>query len=195
MNVALVGEISVNVAARATRVPERSVSFWSGPAKILTPEVRGGGKGSRKLFSERNLVQLRVTHLLTQRWIALKTVRALMRAANREWKERRINWFQLFPSPGAELPEVELLTCTEGGDWKRWTSREASGGPWGELQRHEDAIVVNLRRVKEEILKQLIVPPAIEAAGAPKPAPVPEDLAVELQTGAPGLMGRRRIKM
>src|SRR6266566_5937629 len=110
---------SVKEAANITSVPSTSVNFWSGRAKVLTPEVAYAGRGSRKLFSERNLVQIRLTHLLTQRWIPLKTIRALMR--------RQMDWF----NPRTDvLGPAELLVCRGNVDWQlRSSGLSAQGQP------------------------------------------------------------------
>lgn len=185
-------KFAVKEAAQATEVPERSITFWGGPAKVITPEVASGGKGRRKLFSARNLVQLRVTYLLTQRWIGLKTVRALMETARRERQHTGTDWFQLSLGRQADPTPEEFLTCTGTRTWHMWTSalptppepaqlvrriqlgddaRSAPAAPkapappapptrpredlWTELEHQEDAILVNLGRVKEAIVKRL----------------------------------------
>ena len=143
---------SVKEAAKLTSVPSTSVNFWSGRAKILTPDVAYAGRGSRKLFSERNLVQIRVTHLLTQRWIPLRTIRALMR--------RKLDWFN--PRTLAWGP-AEILVCRGNVDWHlRSSGLSDQGQPstllaelWHDLAAHEDVLVVNLAKVKRFILKRL----------------------------------------
>jgi MerR HTH family regulatory protein len=143
---------SVKEAAKLTSVPSTSVNFWSGRAKILTPDVANAGRGSRKLFSERNLVQIRVTHLLTQRWIPLRTIRALMRR-NLDWFNPRIRVW------GA----AEILVCRGNVDWDlRSSGLSDQGQPsvllkelWLDLAAHEDVLVVNLAKVKRFILNRL----------------------------------------
>jgi hypothetical protein len=143
---------SVKEAAKLTSVPSTSVNFWSGRAKILTPDVANVGRGSRKLFSERNLVQIRVTHLLTQRWIPLRTIRALMRR-NLDWFNPRIRVW------GA----AEILVCRGNVDWDlRSSGLSDQGQPsvllkelWLDLAAHEDVLVVNLAKVKSFILNRL----------------------------------------
>ena len=143
---------SVKEAAKLTSVPSTSVNFWSGRAKILTPDVANAGRGSRKLFSERNLVQIRVTHLLTQRWIPLRTIRALMR--------RNLDWF----NPRAHVwGPAEILVCRGNVDWQlRSSGLSDQGQPsvllkelWLDLAAHEDVLVVNLAKVKRFILNRL----------------------------------------
>jgi hypothetical protein len=143
---------SVKEAAKLTSVPSTSVNFWSGRANILTPDVANAGRGSRKLFSERNLVQIRVTHLLTQRWIPLRTIRALMRR-NLDWFNPRIRVW------GA----AEILVCRGNVDWHlRSSGLSDQGQPsvllkelWLDLAAHEDVLVVNLAKVKRFILNRL----------------------------------------
>jgi len=143
---------SVKEAAKLTSVPSTSVNFWSGRAKVLTPEVAYAGRGSRKLFSERNLVQIRLTHLLTQRWIPLKTIRALMR--------RQMDWFN--PRTDVWGP-AELLVCRGNVDWQlHGSGLSAQGQPtvllkalWHDVEAHEDVLVVNLAKVKSFILERL----------------------------------------
>ena len=108
---------SVNEAAQITSVPSTSMNFWSGRANVLTPEVAYAGRGSRRLFSERNLVQIRLTHLLTQRWIPLKTIRALMR--------RQADWF----NPRAHVwGPAEILVFRGNVDWQLRSSGLSQGG-------------------------------------------------------------------
>jgi DNA-binding transcriptional MerR regulator len=143
---------SVKEAAKLTSVPSTSVNFWSGRAKILTPDVANAGRGSRKLFSERNLVQIRVTHLLTQRWIPLRTIRALMR--------RKLDWFN--PRTLVWGP-VQILVCRGNVDWHLRSSGVSDQGQpsglleelWHDLAAHEDVLVVNLAKVKRFILNRL----------------------------------------
>lgn len=142
---------SVKEAAQITRVPPSSVNFWSGRAKVLRPEVAYAGRGSRKLFSERNLVQIRLTHLLTQRWIPLKTIRALM---------RKVHWFS--PRDHVWGP-AEILVCRGNVDWQlRSSGLSEEGQPtallealWKDLDKHEDILVLNLAKVKGFILERL----------------------------------------
>src|SRR5262245_24938332 len=84
---------TVQKAAKIIRVPERSITFWAGPARVLIPEIaRGGrGRGNPKRFSPADFVGLRVTHELTQRWIALKTVRALMTRSRDNGRQQRLD--------------------------------------------------------------------------------------------------------
>src|SRR5713101_401150 len=184
----LEGGFPIGIAARATEAPQRSIHFWSGPAKVITPEVAYAGRGSRKLFSARNFVQIRVTYLLTQRWIPLGTIRALMQAAEKARIKNRGDWFELLHPLAAG--RMEILTCTRVRDWKRWTwdltdpttsaqnqlapsdflrelpdeddlrrqvmnythTTAPVGMMFQEFQNHEDAIVLNLTRVKHGIL-------------------------------------------
>jgi len=142
---------SVKEAARITRVPATSVNFWSGRAKVLQPEIAHRGKGSRKLFSARNLVQIRVTYLLTQRWMPLTTVRALI---------KRGHWFDLQQSAWGP---VEILVCRQTREWHlRSSGVTPAGRPtrlldalWDDLADREDIIVVNLARVKRMIREAL----------------------------------------
>ncbi len=99
---------TVQEAAWRAGVPARSVNFWSGPGKVLVPEINHAGKGSRKLFSERDLVRLRVVHLLAQRWIPLRTIRAAMRPKRLE------DWF----NPYGDVAPVELLVCHDERHWE-----------------------------------------------------------------------------
>jgi DNA-binding transcriptional MerR regulator len=142
---------SVKEAAKITRVPRSSVNFWSGRAKVLMPEVAYAGRGSRKLFSERNLVQIRLVHLLTQRWIPLKTVRALV---------KKLHWFD--PRDHVWGP-AEIVVCRGNTDWQlRSTGVTEEGQPtallealWKDVTAHEDLLVVNLAKVKRDILKEI----------------------------------------
>jgi len=142
---------SVKEAARITGVPATSVNFWSGRAKILRPEIAYRGKGSRKLFSARNLVQIRVTYLLTQRWIPLATVRALI---------KKSYWFDLQQSAWGP---AEILVCRRTSEWHlRSSGVTAAARPtelldalWDDLANREDIIVVNLARVKHTIREAL----------------------------------------
>src|SRR5262245_8091973 len=85
---------TVAEAAKITRVPARSITFWSGPARVFVPEVAHGrrGRGNPKLFSRSDLVRLRVIYWLTQRGIPLATVRALIRRGREPGRE---HWFNL----------------------------------------------------------------------------------------------------
>lgn len=147
---------TVREAARLARVPARSVNFWSGPAKVFVPEVAYGGRGSRKLFSERDLVRLRVAYLLTQRWIPLRTVRAAIRqGAIEEW----------FDPCTTTFGPAEVLVCRGSGDWARHSGgvHPETGIPtalladlWRkDIGPHEDVIVINLGAVKADIRKRL----------------------------------------
>src|SRR5262245_37289059 len=61
---------SVREAAQRTRMPPHTVRYYGGKwgrdgyGRLVTPEIADAGQGAAKLFSLRNLVQLRVAFLL-----------------------------------------------------------------------------------------------------------------------------------
>jgi DNA-binding transcriptional MerR regulator len=61
---------TVREAARRLRMPPRTVRYYGGKwgrdgyGRLVTPEIADAGQGTAKLFSLRNLVQLRVAFLL-----------------------------------------------------------------------------------------------------------------------------------
>jgi hypothetical protein len=63
---------TVREAARRTRIPPPTVSYYGGKwgregyGRFIKPEIADAGQGTAKLFSLRNLVQLRVAFLLRQ---------------------------------------------------------------------------------------------------------------------------------
>jgi hypothetical protein len=163
---------TVQDAANLTGASMRSISFWSGPAHVVTPDIAGGHR-NRKWFSARNLVQLRVVSVLTERWIALNSLRALMRTAE-HCRARQGDWFELRletdRSPAKPDQQVELLVCAGPQDWKLFrfpTLRlgrplvgdvplVAASELVRECEDHEELRVVNMGRIKRLIGSRLI---------------------------------------
>src|SRR5262245_43170218 len=81
-------------AARRTRMPAHRVRYYGGNwgregyGRFITPEIADAGQGTAKLFSVRNLVQLRVAFLLREAGLAEKETRRLFKAkgvAGQDW--------------------------------------------------------------------------------------------------------------
>src|SRR5207245_581431 len=85
---------TVREAARRTRMPPHTVRYYGGKwgrdgyGRFITPEIADAGQGTAKLFSLRNLVQLRVAFLLREAGLAEEETRHLFEAkgvAGQDW--------------------------------------------------------------------------------------------------------------
>src|SRR5262249_52874795 len=85
---------TVREAARRTRMPPHRVRYYGGNwgregyGRFITPEIADAGQGTAKLFSRRNLVQLRVAFLLREAGLAEDETRHLFEAkgvAGQDW--------------------------------------------------------------------------------------------------------------
>ena len=189
--------LTVQAAARVTGIPARSINFWTGPARVLRPDHEYRGRGSAKRFSPRNLVQLRVIHLLAQRGDPLASMRALMAQAEHS-RSFGDDWFGLPALTKPARLRAEFLTCAHPGRWRRWDFRPEALGfleklapaerklrrrrairkappadsgiayfGWvqgdekqarefvGELLDGDDIVVVNLARIKADLMTRL----------------------------------------
>ena len=89
---------TVREAARRTGMPPHRVRYYGGNwgregyGRIITPEIADAGQGTAKLFSLRNLVQLRVAFLLREAGLAEEETRRLFKArgvAGQDWWDPR----------------------------------------------------------------------------------------------------------
>ena len=77
---------TVREAARRTGMPPHRVSYYGGKwgregyGRFITPEIADAGQGTAKLFSRRNLVQLRVAFLLREAGLSEEETRHLLSA-------------------------------------------------------------------------------------------------------------------
>jgi hypothetical protein len=85
---------TVREAARQTRMPARTVRYYSGKwgragyGRFIAPDIADAGQGSAKLLSRRNLVQLRTVFLLRGAGLAEEETRHLFEAkgvAGQDW--------------------------------------------------------------------------------------------------------------
>src|SRR5262249_49291702 len=85
---------TVREAARRTRMPPQTVRYYGGKwgrdgyGRLVTPEIADAGQGTAKLFSLRNLVQLRVAFLLREAGLAEAETRHVLKAkgaAGQDW--------------------------------------------------------------------------------------------------------------
>jgi hypothetical protein len=146
-------EFTVQEAARITGASERNIRFWAGPAAVITPEVADPKvQRSPKLFSPRNLFQLAVVKILTDRWIGLDVVRGML-------QKRKVDWWK------SDLRQTEVIVFRDGKNWGyRFTPVPPPGNslPEGILEPlekdivdAEDVVIVNLSKVKRRILEAL----------------------------------------
>src|SRR5215470_6846519 len=77
---------TVRAAAARTQVPVHRVRYYGGRwgregyGRLITPDIADAGQGSAKLFSRRNLVQLRVAFLLREAGLSEDETRRLFSA-------------------------------------------------------------------------------------------------------------------
>src|SRR5215831_17221907 len=85
---------TVREAARRTRMAPHTVRYYGGKwgragyGRLIRPEIADAGQGTAKLFSLRNLVQLRVAFLLREAGLAEAETRHLLKAkrvAGQDW--------------------------------------------------------------------------------------------------------------
>lgn len=146
-------KFTVQEAARITGASERNIRFWAGPAVVITPEVADPKvQRSPKLFSPRNLFQLAVVKILTDRWIGLDVLRGML-------QKRKVDWWK------SDLRQTEVIVFRDGKNWEyRFTPVPPPGNSLPEdilkpLEKDivdaEDMVIVNLSKVKRRILQTL----------------------------------------
>jgi DNA-binding transcriptional MerR regulator len=103
---------TVREAARRTGIPPHTVSYYGGKwgrenyGRLIRPEVADAGQGTAKVFSLRNLVQLRVAFLLRGTGLPEDETRHLLSAKGAGGKD----WWDPKYSPG---PDALLLVRGE----------------------------------------------------------------------------------
>jgi len=108
---------SVEKASRITGVLPSTIRYWAGPrSQLIEAEVADSRlQGSRKLFSLKNLVQIRVASLLSTCGLPQDTIRTELPRI----LKRRLSWFD----PAQEVwGPVELILFTDRNAW--------GGKPW-----------------------------------------------------------------
>ena len=112
---------TVREAARRTRMPPHRVSYYGGNwgregyGRFITPEIADAGQGTAKLFSGRNLVQLRVAFLLREAGLPEDETRHLFEAKGVDGKD----WWD----PERALGRDALLLVRGAPEWpavERW---------------------------------------------------------------------------
>jgi DNA-binding transcriptional MerR regulator len=113
--------VTVREAARRTRMPPHTVSYYGGNwgregyGRFITPEIADAGQGTAKLFSRRNLVQLRVAFLLREAGLSEDETRHLLSAKGAGGKD----WWD----PKHPLGSDALLLVRGEPEWsgpERW---------------------------------------------------------------------------
>jgi hypothetical protein len=134
---------TVHDASAATGCQESALQFWSGPGRAITPGVAvAQPKAPRlpKLFDTRNLVQIRVLTILSERGLGQEVWRALQ---------------QSVPQTCWDLAATthELVLLTNGTEWHYYAGREAEVQRElaRETARAHDVVVINLTRIKKEL--------------------------------------------
>lgn len=125
-------EYDVTEASRITGIKESTIRYWAGGlGGVIQAEVADlGVRGSRKLFSARNLVQMRVAYLLMQEaWPQPVVARELPRIVSAQ----DVEWFEP-TAKTAQLPAWLLFADRLVGKWKRRWKFEEVWRPGSQLQ-------------------------------------------------------------
>src|SRR5438128_9229851 len=97
---------TVQETSAATGVSISSLHYWSGPARVIAPEVAHAGvQRSPKLFSPRNLVEVAVLKTLAERGVGLELWRELQQIARAEWWD-------------IQSSKTEALVLVDGKRWQ-----------------------------------------------------------------------------
>ena len=112
---------TVREAARRTGLPQHRVSYYGGQwgregyGRLIKPELADAGQGTAKLFSRRNLAQLRVAFLLRAAGLSEEETRHLF-AAKEAGKE---DWWDP-ENPSGQASLLLVRGAPESSATERW---------------------------------------------------------------------------
>ena len=152
-------EFTVQEAAKIVGTTERNVRFWSGPAGIVTAEISNPQiQRSPKLFSRRNLLELRIVTVLAQRGIGLDHIRRALTSLAEKIDQHPSIIERLLKKPETQ----SLLAWNSLKTWRltAWDEDSEKAGEniiaaqnvYREIVRSEVTIVVNIGLLARRIL-------------------------------------------
>src|SRR2546422_820064 len=103
------GAFTVQETSAATGVTVSTLHYWTGPARVITPEIAHPGvQRAPKLFSSQNLVQIATLKILSARGLGLDVWQALQQVAQPAWWDLRTE-------------DEERLVFLDGKTWRYYS--------------------------------------------------------------------------
>jgi DNA-binding transcriptional MerR regulator len=123
------GALEHSATAAILETPTRTLIDWV-ERKIVLPDIRdAAGSGSRREYSEANLVELAITKELLSLGVKRDIVRALMQFG-RAHADERAQFFTLAPAAHEEFLVIDLDAAT-------WRVVEVRAGPAGQSLQND----------------------------------------------------------
>jgi len=146
-------------------ISDRTIWFYTEEG-IVTPEIANPkGKGTTRLYSPKNVMEIAVARKLAEHGLKLELVRDVLRAprllrsrdAFDPWNPTQGietaggRYFLIISDPGSEKPGL-VVTYTRGG-----RPLQLTGKPWGAsgTETFEVCIVVDLTAIRERVQQML----------------------------------------